>query len=168
MKTAIKTLLAAFGVAPAAHLARLEADVRRAEGKTAQLEERLVHLRNEADSWKRRHEDAADAAVGWKLAASRAQAELDRVKTDAEKAKTGMERAQAEAERDKARLQGVRETLDRVRSRLEDARGGIESSNEQLMAMEVKLDLIEAAIQVLDARTREHAVSHASAVRADA
>jgi len=168
MKTAIKTLLATFGVAPAAHLARLEACVRRAEGKAAQLEERLVQLRSEADNWKRRHEDAADASAGWKLAARRAQAELDRVNADAEKAKKGMERERAVAERDRVRLQDVHGALDRARSRLKDARREIELSNEQLMAMEVKLDLIEAAIQVLDARTREHAMSHASVVRADA
>lgn len=165
MKTAIKTLLAAFGLAPAAHLARLEAAVRRAEGKAGQLEERLVRLRSDADNWKRRCEYAADASAGWKLATRQARADLDRVKADAEKAMTG---AKAEADRDKARLQNVRGVLDSARSRLADARRGIDLSNEQLMAMEVKLDLIEAAIQVLDARTRERAVSDAAVARADA
>ena len=167
MKAAIKRLLAKVGVAPAAHLARLEADVRRAEARAAQLEQRLVTLRSEADTWKRRHEDAADASAGWKLAARRAQAELDRLKEDAGKGKKALEREKAAAERDKARLQDVRGALDRARSRLVDARRGMELSNEQLMAMEVKLDLIEAAIQVLDGRTREQSVSRASAARAD-
>ena len=46
-----------------------------------------------------------------------------------------------------------------MRDRLEKAHLATDAANEQLMAMEVKLDLIEAAIQVLDARTREQAVS---------
>ena len=167
MKTAIKTLLAKVGVAPAAHLARLEADVRRAEVKAAQLEQRIVTLHSEADGWKRRHEDAADASAGWKLAARRTQAELDRLKEDAGKGKKALEREKAAAERDKACLQDVRGALDRARSRLVNARRGMELSNEQLMAMEVKLDLIEAAIQVLDGRTREQSVSRVSVVRAD-
>jgi hypothetical protein len=49
-----------------------------------------------------------------------------------------------------------------MRSRLENAHRATDSANEQLMAMEVKLDLIESAIQVLDTRTREQAVSRTS------
>ena len=43
--------------------------------------------------------------------------------------------------------------------RLDNAHRATDSANEQLMAMEVKLDLVESAIQVLDSRTREQAVS---------
>ena len=42
-----------------------------------------------------------------------------------------------------------------LRARLEEAQRTAANAREYLMATEAKLDLIEAAIQVLDARTRE-------------
>lgn len=166
MKTAIKSLLSAFGLAPASHVDRLNADVRRAEAKMAQLEAQVAQLRADSESWKRRYDDAAEGLAGWKQSAHRAEAETERAKSGADRIKADLERARADVEREQARTADSRRRaealtteLQDMRGRLENARLAADSANEQLMAMEVKLDLIEAAIHVLDTRTREQTVS---------
>jgi len=54
-----------------------------------------------------------------------------------------------------AQVKELHETIERANRSTTTAR-------EQLMATEVKLDLIEAAIHVLDSRTREAAVGHSA------
>jgi chromosome segregation ATPase len=166
MKTAIKALLEAVGLAPASQVERLNGDVRRAETKIAQLEQQLEHVRADGQSWKRRHDDTTEAVAGWKQAAHRAEVETERTKGGADRTKADLERARADVEREQARVaewkrraDALTTELQEMRTRLDNAHRATDSANEQLMAMEVKLDLIEAAIQVLDTRTRQPAVS---------
>ena len=166
MKTAIKALLAAVGLAPAAHVDHLNTDLRRAEARIVHLEDQLVLVRADSENWKRRYEDASDGMAGWKQAANRAQGDADRAKATTEKARAELEALQADTERAQARAAEWRtraETLEAelhgMRERLQDTHSVAASAHEQLMAMEVKLDLIETAIQVLDTRTREQAVA---------
>ena len=165
MKTAIQALLGAIGLAPAGLVERLANEAKRAAGKVTQLEERLAQLRAETDTWKRRHEDAAEAVAGWKQAASRAQTEADRAKADIERLRTDLARAKADVEREhgrtdewKIRTEKMAAEAADLRARLEETQRTAIFAREHLMAIEVKLDLIEAAIQVLDTRTREAAV----------
>ncbi|MGH9254279.1 MAG: hypothetical protein ACRD3C_06890, partial [Vicinamibacterales bacterium] len=134
--------------------------------KIAQLEQKLEEVRADAQNWKRRFEDTTEAVAGWKQAAHRAQAETDRAKGDADRIKVDLERAQADLEREKPqtaewrrRAETLKTDLQDMRARVDNAHRATEAANEQLMAMEVKLDLIEAAIQVLDMRTRERAAA---------
>jgi chromosome segregation ATPase len=166
MKTAVRMLLGAIGLAPARDVERLRATLPRVEARSAQLEEQVVQLRADAEGWKRRYEEASDGLAGWKQAASKTQTELerlrggvDRLKADLERAKADLEQQQARAAEWKRRAEAWTQEFHDLRARLENAQRATTSSNEQLMAMEVKLDLIEAAIQVLDTRTREQAVS---------
>jgi len=144
-------------------------EAERAETKIAQLERQLEQARADAQGWKRRHEDTTEAVAGWKQAAHRGQAETERAKEDADRIKADLDRAKADLEREqprteewKRRAEALKLELQEMRARLELAHQAADSANEQLMAMEVKLDLIEAAIQVLDSRTREQAVSSTS------
>ena len=75
----------------------------------------------------------------------------------------GTERLRAEQER----AQALTTQLEEYRARLDGANQATKMAREQLMVMEVKLDLIEAAISVLDARTREAAVSRPADTPAD-
>ncbi len=170
MKRAIKVWLAAFGLAPAAHVEHLTAEARQSADKVKQLEDRLAQTRTETETWKHRHEDTAEAVAGWKQAASKAQAETERTKAEVDRLKADLDRAKADAaEREEAKTEewksrvekltaeteDLRTRLHNARARLGDAERTATSANEHLMAMEVKLDLIEAAIRVLDTRTRE-------------
>ena len=80
MKTAIKAVLATMGLAPAGLVERLTAEAQRAADKATQFEERLVQLRADAESWKRRYDAATEALGGWKQAATLAQADTERIK----------------------------------------------------------------------------------------
>jgi chromosome segregation ATPase len=166
MNSAITALLAAVRLAPASQVEQLNGDMRRTETKIGQLERQLEQARAEAQNWKRRYEDTTEAVAGWKQATHRAQAESEQLKRDAERIKADLERTKAELEKEQPRTVEERRRGDALKTELQDMRARVEhahrvtdSANEQLMAMEVKLDLIEAAIQVLDTRTREQAVS---------
>jgi len=158
MRSAIRALLGTFGLAPARQADQAATGLRRAETRIGDLEERLVQGRADAENWKRRYEEASDTVAGWRQAATRAQAELDRLKPLIDKAKHDLERAREAAERDEARVAEWKSLAQTARGRLDEARRAAESSSEQLVAMEAKLDLIEAAIEVLDTRTRAHTV----------
>jgi chromosome segregation ATPase len=168
MTTAMTRLLGAFRLAPVSQVQQLHGDVRRTEAKIAQLEQKLEEVRADASNWKRRYEDTIEAVAGWKQATHRAQAESelmkregDRIKGDLERVKADLEREQPRTAAERHRSESLKAELHEMRVRAENAHRVTDSANEQLMAMEVKLDLIEAAIQVLDMRTREQAVSSA-------
>ena len=88
----------------------------------------------------------------------------DLVPTLTEPFQRGTERARTDEWKRKAEaltsdVRDLKLRLDDARGRLEEAQRGATFAREHLMAMETKLDLIEAAIQVLDTRTREAAVT---------
>ncbi len=140
MKTAIKTLLAILRLAPATQVEHLTDQARRSAARVSELEERTAKLRADIETWKQHYENSAKTVAEWKHAAAAAIAKAERAAADTER-----------AEALKAQLHALRE-------RLGNANHATTMAREHLMATEVKLDLIEAAIQVLDARTRETAV----------
>lgn len=180
MKGTIKGLLAAFGLAPASQADQLTKETRDLTARVAQLEERLAQARADADNWKRRHTDGADALGGWKQAAAKAEAEAERVRAGGDRLAADVERAAADVRREQARTeewkgraeklaadaQDLRARLQSSRAKLEEAERAAATAHEHLMAMEVKLDLLEAAAQVLDARTRDQAVPPAARPKA--
>ena len=120
--------------------------------KMKSLEDRMAKLRNDADTWKRRNDDLEAKLTEWKSAAARAEA-------DAQYARTGVEHAKARINEWKQRADALTEEKLALRARLEEAQRAALTAREYLMATEMKLDLIEAAIQVLDSRTRESVVN---------
>jgi chromosome segregation ATPase len=172
MKSALKQFLAAFGLAPASHVDRLQREAREHGSRVAQLEERLAQARTDADGWKRRQTETAEAVAGWKQSAARADAEVERLRAASERLTADLERAAHDLKREQARTeewkeradkmaadaQDLRTRLQNARARLDEAERAAATAHELLMAMEVKLDLLEAAAQVLDLRTREQAI----------
>ena len=147
MKTAIKGLLATVRLAPASQVEHLADQARRATVRLSELEERMTKLRADVETWKSHHEASAKAAAEWTHAASTA---VDKT----ERSVTQTKRAEASTEEWKARALALKEQLQALRGRLSHA---TTLAREHLMATEVKLDLIEAAVQVLDTRTRKTA-----------
>lgn len=141
----IRRILGAFGLAPAAQIARQGEEHRRALDRITALEERLDALRSEAQSWKQRHEATAGELASRQEAAAASAA-------------AAREQAQNEITRWKDRAERVTAQADELRARLADAERATLAAREHLMATEMKLDLLEAAIQVLDSRSREQAV----------
>ena len=150
MKTAIKGLLATVRLAPASQVEHLADQARRATVRLSELEERMTKLRADVETWKSHHEASAKAAAEWKHAASTAVEKTERSVTQTK-------RAEASTQEWKARALALKEQLQALRGRLSHASHATTLAREHLMATEVKLDLIEAAVQVLDTRTRKTA-----------
>ncbi len=136
----LTNVLAPLGLVPAGHAKRLHAESERAAEKLRTLEGRTAELKADAESWKRRHEETARKLADAQAAAARAEARA--------------QREEARAEELKARGDTLLAEMKEMRGRLQDASRTGSSVREHLMATETKLDLIEAALQVLDARTR--------------
>ena len=159
MKAAIKGLLATISLAPAGQVERATAQMRQAAEKAKHLENRLTGMRADLQHWRHRYEEKSNAVSEWKSTVAIGEANLERVKAK-------VVRAEAHAEEWKAKAGVLAAQVQELRTRLGNANRATTTSREHLMAMEVKLDLIETAITVLDARTREAAVSRPAAAPA--
>jgi chromosome segregation ATPase len=150
MKTAIKGLLATVRLAPASQVEHLAGQAQRATVRVSELEERMAKLRADVETWKSHHEASAKTAAEWKHAASVANVKTERSEALAKHLETS-------AEEWKARALALKKQRHSLRERLSHVNHATTLAREHLMATEVKLDLIEAAIQVLDTRTRKTA-----------
>lgn len=152
MKATIRQALAGVGLVPAGDLQKLADELRQTTEKVRSLEDRVVKLRADADTWKRRHEEISGKLREWKELAAQAEAEAARMRE-------GAEHAKARASEWKARAEAAEREKRDLRARVEEAQRAATMARDYVMATETKLDLIEAAIQVLDLRTREPAIT---------
>jgi chromosome segregation ATPase len=152
MKNGMKAMLGAVGLVPAVEIEPLLHQARQAAERMAALDGEVVKLRADVQSWKQRCEESASAAAEWKHAATAATAKAERATAEAQ-------RAEAKADDLRARCERLDIKIDALRTQLEKAGHAATAAREHLMATEVKLDLIEAAIHVLDLRTRDVVVA---------
>jgi chromosome segregation ATPase len=152
MKAVIKGLAASVGLVSAGDVERVAAQAREAAQRARELEGRLAKLRDDVQGWKDRYESSVAAVAEWKQTAAAANTKADRAAADAA-------RAEARAEEWKTRSEALGAQVNALRERLDKANHATATAREHLMATEVKLDLIEAAIHILDQRTRETAVT---------
>ena len=153
MNATIRRALAGVGLASAGQVQRLAEESRQMSDKVKNLEDRVAKLRADAETWKRRHEEIAAKLREWKDVAAEAEA-------DAQRMRAGAEHAKARASEWKTRAEALMEEKRDLRARLEEVQRASITARDYLMASEAKLDLIEAALQVLDSRTREAAITH--------
>jgi chromosome segregation ATPase len=151
MKGLIRRLLGLFGLVPSGDLDRALGEARQAADRIRSLEGRIAKIRADAENWKARHEDAAA-----KLA--RCRTELVESQAEVERTRAGVEHAKARAQEWKTRATALADEKAILRARAEEAQDVAIAAREYLMATETKLDMIEAAIQVLDTRSRDAAV----------
>ena len=153
MNATIRRALAGVGLAPAGQLQRLANESRQMSDKVKNLEDRVAKLRADAETWKRRHDDISAKLREWKDIVAKAEAEAERMRA-------GAEHAKVRGSEWKARAEALSEEKRDLRARLEEVQRASITAREYLMATEAKLDLIEAALQVLDSRTREAAITN--------
>jgi chromosome segregation ATPase len=111
------------------------------------------HAKAEAHAAKlaRHLEESKADSRGWKTKAEEAVAELKKAQEDAATVRKELR----QAEKQKELLQERTAELVALKQRLADSERDLIVAREQLMAIEVKLDILEGAANVLDARTRE-------------
>ena len=134
-------LLNALGLARAASMTALTERLRKCEARAEALARKLEEARSEARSWRQRAEEAQQRVKGAEKEAAKESQRLRKVRADVEK----------EVAREKQRTVDVA-TLDQ---RLDEAERDLTIARDHLMAIEVKLDILEGAAQVLDTRTRQ-------------
>jgi len=132
----LDTLLGAVGLASA--------------GRTRTLMKRLEAAEQRADELKRAVAEARDETARWK---ARAGEMTERV-ASAERAAAQLPKIERELNQVRMRDEKHRAQLADVRERMLRAEHAASLSQEHLIATEAKLDVIEAAIIVLDGRTR--------------
>jgi chromosome segregation ATPase len=152
MKATIKQALAGVGLTPAGQLQKAAEESRQMSEKVKSLEDRIAKLRADAETWKHRYEEIAAKLREWKDLAAQAEA-------DAERMRSGAEHAKARASEWKARADALEQEKRDLRARLDEVQRTASTTREYLLATEAKLDLVEAALQVLDSRTREAAIT---------
>lgn len=134
--SALRTLLALVGLAPAGQVRDLSDRAQKAEQRSGDFKQQTAEAREEIQRWKAKAGELTDRL-----------AKAEDVVQRLPKVEREMQQWKARDEKHLAQLQEVRE-------RMERAERAIVFSREHLMATETKLDIIEGAIAVLDARTR--------------
>ena len=133
----LHSLLGAIGLTSAGHARALLKRVEAADDRVAVLTRHVTAARDEAAQWKSKADELSARASK----AERAAAQLPKVERELQQWKTRDEKHTAQ--------------LAEVRERMIRAERAAELSQEHLTATETKLDVIEAAIGVLDRRTRQ-------------
>ncbi len=133
----LSSLLGAVGLAPAGQARTLTKRVETADQRMAELKRAVADAREEAARWK--------AKAG----------ELSARVSKAEQAAERLPRAERELQQWKTRDEKHVAQLAEVRERMLRAERAAALSQEHLTVTETKLDVIEAALGVLDRRTRK-------------
>ena len=146
-RSALKRILAFIGLAPIRQVHALSGTVARADTKVDALKRRLATVHGELRT--RKHEmkrlsRACDAS----------ERETREWQGSAERSKAKTAEWKVTAETWKQRAAQYRRSLRETKRQLESVEQTTHLAQEHLMSTEVKLDLVEAAIQTLDDRMR--------------
>lgn len=141
----MNSILNALGLVRITALAAADERLRKADARLARLTETLEEARAEGRDWKAKAGDAERRAKSAEEQASRLEDRLEKTRADLSH--------QLEAARERlAEFQAMRQ-------RLRDGAQELAVARDHLMAIEVKLDILEGAANALDARTRTVAVA---------
>jgi chromosome segregation ATPase len=157
LKQLILKLLNMLGLVTAGRYAVAVKRLHDADVRAKKLAKTIDGLRADTHTWKTKaNESAARLKVAEKEATRHAQA-VESHKVDAERHRREIEKHQREAEKLRTDLERQRKRdadLELLRKRLEEAERALGIAREHLMAVDVKLDILEGAANVLDSRTR--------------
>lgn len=143
MKALIIRILRGLGLVPVGRYRVLAGQAREAEVRAKKLSKLVEDLRAESRDWKIKATDAVKQLKTREKDTARDHHRAGDMKRETERLKAEIKRLRAkDAE------------LEALRSRVVDAERELTVAREQLMAVDVKLDILEGAANVLDERTR--------------
>ena len=118
-------------------------------------------LARDLESVSKKYSQARQESKAWEKRAQRAtqhadtfQERLKSVNKDVRR----LEKAKINADREVKALQGRLDDIDRLRRALPETERELSMARDHLMAIEVKLDILEGAANVLDLRTRGNVI----------
>ena len=134
-------LLRIFGLVPA--------------GQHASTAERLRKSETRVESLTRKIEEVHAESRAWRAKAEEAQRRVKDAEDNAARESQRLQKVNAETERQLAREKKRNVDIPALQQRLDDAERELVVCREHLMAIEVKLEILDGAANVLDARTRK-------------
>ncbi len=132
-------LMSMLGLISPARFAAVSERLRKSESRVETLTRKLEETQTELRAWRTKAEEAQKRAKD-------VEKEMARQAERAQKAEAQIEKR---AVRDRKRID-----VPTLEARLEQAHRDLAVARDHLMAVEVKLDILEGAAQVLDGRTR--------------
>jgi chromosome segregation ATPase len=141
LRTLARRSLAMFGLASAAAVERLQDRSQLLEGHVSELRRAVDDARAEAERWR----DEAQAATRRAEKIEEAHRRLQKSENDAEDWRA----------RDEKHVGQLKQLREQLQARLDRAQHSVALTREHLLGIETKLDIVEAAIGVLDLRTRD-------------
>lgn len=157
MKRLLIKLLNLLGLVTARRYALAAAKLREAEGRADKMTKLLGEARAEAHGWKIKANEAIQRGKAVEKDLARQMALAKDYERDVDKRRNEVEKHKRESDRMRAEVERIRKTivdLEQLRGRLAGAEHEIAVAREHLMAVDVKLDILEGAANVLDSRTR--------------
>jgi chromosome segregation ATPase len=143
MKQLLIRLLGLVGLVTTARYQTLKAQLRDLESRTKKLAKLVDESRAEAKEWRAKATEASKQSTSMERQASHQSARVEKLMIECGKLREDVKRARA-----------TQHELESLRARLVNAERELSGSREHLMAIEVKLDILEGAANVLDSRTR--------------
>jgi chromosome segregation ATPase len=141
-----------LGLVRASRFAALLQKLKKNEARVEKLSQQLAQTRAELEAWRGKAAEAQDAL-------KKAQAAADRARRETDEQRQLARRALKEAERKAGAARPLPE-VESLQKRLAESERELTIAREHLMAIEVKLDILEGAANVLDGRTRSVLADH--------
>jgi len=154
VKQLIIKLLNSLGLVTAGRYGVAVARLREAESHAKKLTKAVEASKAEARTLKMKADEAAQRLKTIEKDAATRMREAERLKLEVEKRGEGQQREAARLVAEIERLKKQNLVLESLRTRLTEAEHSLGLAREHLMAIDVKLDILEGAANVLDARTR--------------
>jgi uncharacterized protein HemX len=154
VKALIIKLLNSLGLVTAGRFGVIVARLREAESHAKTLTKVIDAQKAEARTWRTKAEELAQRLKAIEKDEPRRAREAEKLKLELEKRGEGQQRevARLAAEVDRLKKQNV--ALEALRAKLAETEHSLGLAREHLMAIDVKLDILEGAANVLDSRTR--------------
>ncbi|MEW5984315.1 MAG: hypothetical protein AB1806_18335 [Acidobacteriota bacterium] len=154
LRSLMTRALAAIGLASAGTVRVLRERLDAAETRADALSTQVATVKAEAQSVKSRVEELKAQLAAARTEAQASKSRADEVARELAALQSDLSRSRAQVQELTAKIATWRTKGDRIKVKLARAERAVQVANEHLMSTETKLDLVEAAITVLDTRTR--------------
>jgi DNA repair exonuclease SbcCD ATPase subunit len=154
VKRLIIKLLNIFGLVTAGRYGLVVARLREAESQAKKLTRVVEAAKADSRTWRMKADEMAQRLRAIDKDESRRAREAEKLKLEMEKRGQGQQREMARLAAEIERLKKQNLDLELLRTKLAEAEQALGLAREHLMAIDVKLDILEGAANVLDSRTR--------------
>jgi DNA repair exonuclease SbcCD ATPase subunit len=166
VKRLLIRLLNMLGLVTAGRYRVVAEQLRDSESRVKKLTKVLEATRSEIKGWKGKTNEAAQRVKTLERDAAKREQRAEKERHDLQEQMSKRQREVAHLQTQVDRLRKTNAEIDELLVRLADAERELSVAREHLMAVDVKLDILEGAANVLDVRTRSAIVQQAGKTNA--